>query len=105
MFSELFPFLSESTPIEQYAVLPSSNAVGLAGAHVVCVDDFIALIARDVMAEGMAVRAAISEQYPLLRHTQLLLCGYRKKPNILDNFPHVAQASTLAQVVATIADK
>ncbi|WP_186149175.1 hypothetical protein [Burkholderia gladioli] len=105
MFSELFPFLSESTPIEQYAVLPSSNAAGLAGAHVVCVDDFMALIARDVMAEGMAARAAISEQYPLLRHTQLLLCGYRKKPNVMDNIPHVARVATLPKVVGTIADK
>jgi hypothetical protein len=105
MFSELFPFLPESTPIEQYAVLPSRNDTGLAGVRVICVDDFTALIAQDVVREGIAARAAISEQYPLLRHTQFLLCGYKKKPIVMENIAHAVRTETESPTIAIIEDK
>ncbi|WP_205169159.1 hypothetical protein [Burkholderia sp. LMG 13014] len=82
MFSELFPFLPPHTPINHFAVLPANRLDGLAGAEVISVDDFTSRVAHDAVQEGLAARAAISEQYPLLRHTQFLLCGYRKRPVI-----------------------
>ncbi|HDO1316300.1 hypothetical protein [Aeromonas veronii] len=82
MFDEIFPFLPEGTPIQQFAVLPNNGQAEIAGGKVISVDDFVGIIAREVMAERKASRAAIHEQYPLLRQTQFLLCGYNKAPDL-----------------------
>ncbi|MGL4207118.1 MAG: hypothetical protein ACRCRW_13490 [Aeromonadaceae bacterium] len=81
MFDEIFPFLPADTQIQQFAVLPSDGQKEIAGGQVISVDDFVAAIAREVMAVKKASRAAIHEQYPLLRQTQFLLCGYHKAPD------------------------
>lgn len=82
MFEEIFPFLSTDTPIHQFAVLPNDGQKEIAGGQVISVDDFVAAIAREVMAEKKASKAAIHEQYPLLRQTQFLLCGYNRTPDL-----------------------
>jgi hypothetical protein len=86
-------------------VLPSRKDAGLAGVRVICVDDFTALIAQDVVREGIAARAAISEQYPLLRRTQFLLCGYKKKPIVTETISHAVRTETASPAIAIIEDK
>jgi len=48
----------------------------LAGAAVVTVDEMVARIREEVRSCGIASRAAISEQFPLLRTIQFVVNGY-----------------------------
>ncbi|MGY3807650.1 hypothetical protein ACWNG8_11250 [Aeromonas veronii] len=82
MFDEIFPFLPTDTPIHQFAVLPNNGQKEISGGQVISVDDFVGMIARDVMTQKKAALAAIHEQFPLLRQTQFLLCGYHKVPDL-----------------------
>ncbi|WP_421233296.1 hypothetical protein [Aeromonas jandaei] len=83
MFDEIFPFLPTDTPIHQFAVLPNNGKKEISGGQVISVDDFVGMIAREVMTQKKASQAAIHEQFPLLRQTQFLLCGYHKAPDLI----------------------
>jgi hypothetical protein len=78
IFSELFPWLPVETPLQQRAILISAAATRrtLAGAEVVTVDEFMAEVRETVRSRGVASRAAIPEQYPMLRAIQLTVSGY-----------------------------
>lgn len=76
--TEVFPWVAPTTPIEQIAVLVSagSSRRSLSGARVVTVDEIVAEIRETVRARGVASRAAVPEQYPLLRTIQFVVSGY-----------------------------
>jgi hypothetical protein len=75
---DVFPWVPPDVKIEQVAILISAGSTrrSLAGAEVVTVDEMVARIREDVRARGIASRAAISEQYPLLRMIQFVVSGY-----------------------------
>jgi len=75
---EVFPWIPSDTQIEQIAILISAGKARrmLAGAEVLTVDEMIAVIRESVRAKGVASRAAIAEQYPLLRTIQFVVSGY-----------------------------
>ncbi len=77
ILSDLFDWLPSTTPLKQLAILISAPPTRtLAGTEVRTVDEFIGEIRRQVFSCGMAAKAAIPEQYPLLRTIQLVVCGY-----------------------------
>jgi hypothetical protein len=80
--TEVFPWLSDETPVRQKAVLVSAGAARrqMCGAEVVTVDEFVAEICEAVQQRGIAAKAAISEHYPLLRTIQA--CTVRLLPTI-----------------------
>lgn len=85
---DLFPWLPAHTEIKQIAILVQAGASRriLAGATVITVDEMIADIREAVKKEGAASKAAIPEQYPLLRTIQFIVSGYyrnieKKEPN------------------------
>jgi len=77
---DVFPWLPQDAPIEQVAVLITASRPELAGARVESVDGFMNHIKQDVLATGKMSKAAIPEEYDLLRTLQLVLCGYYKTP-------------------------
>ncbi len=79
IFTEVFPWLEPTTPIQQVAILPSRGQRDtLVGAKLVTVDEYVATI-RAAIAEGPpARRGAVPEQYPLLRTVQFLVKGYQR---------------------------
>ena len=74
--SEVFPWLTPDIVLEHLGVLPSARAAGLAGAAVLSVDDLMALIVAKIREHGVAAKAAIPEQYALLRAIQFAVVGY-----------------------------
>lgn len=77
---EVFPWLPRSTRVRHVAIF-SSHPAGrdrVAGALVRSVDEFVAEVRGRVIAQGPAIRSAISESYPLLRTLQLSHCGYTR---------------------------
>lgn len=78
VFSDVFTWLDPGTSIRQVAVLVSagSDRRELAGGQVRTVDEFVKEIRVAVANEGIVGKAAIPEQFPLLRTIQLVLCGY-----------------------------
>ena len=73
---EVFPWLPENAPIEQVAILNTASRSELAGARVESVDGFMGCIKQEILATGIMAKAAIPEEYDLLRTLQLVLCGY-----------------------------
>ncbi|EKO3506826.1 hypothetical protein LCL63_000001 [Vibrio fluvialis] len=80
IFSEVFTWLDESTEIEQIAVLIShpKDRDFLAGGRIISIDELVAEIRQQVIERGIVAKAAIPEQYPLLRTLQLSHNGYYK---------------------------
>jgi len=78
MFSNVFPWLDENTPVERIIVLPAHSAGRdyLCGAKIFSLDEFMLKIKNDIMKCGKMARNAIPEQYPLLRTIQLVTNGY-----------------------------
>lgn len=86
---KIFPWAPSDVKIEQVAILISAGATRrrLAGAEVVTIDEMISRIQEDVRAKGIASRAAISEQYPLLRTIQFIVSGYYGVKEASDKTP------------------
>ena len=80
MFSHVFPWLDQSTPVERIAVLIShpKGRDQLCGAKILSIDEFMTKVKEKVGACGIMAKNAIPEQYPLLRTIQLTLKGYYK---------------------------
>ena len=75
--SEVFPWVDESIPIDQVAVLASSSRRELAGGKVVSIDEMMKAIKTDIIDCGIMVNNAIPEEFDLLRTIQMTVCGYR----------------------------
>ena len=78
IFSEVFSWLPATTSLRQVAVLinhPKERNT-LAGGLIVSIDELLADIRREVIAQGPTGKNAIPELYPLLRTLQLSHCGY-----------------------------
>ncbi len=73
--SQLFPWLSEDTQLEQWAVLWASdmNHKQVGGGRVVPLWELYQIISKDVCKAGSPVGHAISEQFSLLRTMQYTL--------------------------------
>ena len=80
VFSDVFTWLDQATPLEQVAVLVShpKDLDELAGGRIVSVDELVAEIRGAVEGRGVVSKSAIPEQYPLLRTIQLSSRGYRR---------------------------
>lgn len=80
IFKEVFPWLPETTPLEQIAVFIShpKGKDKIGGGLVVSVDELMKDIRAEVMRTGAMGKNAISENYPLLRTIQLTHMGYHK---------------------------
>lgn len=80
IYSEVFPWLSPETPLQQIAVLVShpKGRDQIAGGVIVSVDELMAEIRGKVVECGIMASNAIPEQYPLLRTIQLTHVGYYK---------------------------
>ncbi|MBB5547001.1 hypothetical protein A8H39_06660 [Paraburkholderia fungorum] len=78
MFSSVFPWLDQSTPVERIAVLVShpKGRDELCGAKIVSVDEFVFEVKKKIAGCGKMANNAIPEQYPLLRTIQLTTLGY-----------------------------
>ncbi|HWN94466.1 MAG TPA: hypothetical protein VNT99_05505 [Methylomirabilota bacterium] len=76
--TDIFPSVPSSVKLEQIAILISAGPARqrLAGADVWTVDEMVARIRDSVRAKGIAARAAIPEQFPLLRTIQFVTSGY-----------------------------
>jgi hypothetical protein len=72
----VFPWLSPETPIHQFAILVSSGKSEVGGGAVISADEFVAAVREDIAKEGVMAKAAIPEQYDLLRTIQFVTCGY-----------------------------
>lgn len=81
----VFPWIAPETSLKQVLVLPGRRSLPvLSKVTVRNLDDFMAETVRaDVRKAGYMVKAAIPEQFPLLRTIQLLECGYTKR-HVLD---------------------
>jgi hypothetical protein len=75
---DVFPRVPKDVKIQQIAILINAGPTRrqLAGAEVVTVDEMVGRIRDSVRARGIAARAAIPEQYPLLRTIQFVVSGY-----------------------------
>jgi len=69
IISEVFPWLPNNSPIEQWAVLFASNKdhKSLAGGNVVPVTTLYKIIAKDLIIKIGKKNRVIPEQFPLLR--------------------------------------
>ena len=79
IFPDVFPWLNRDTPLRQVAVLVSRGTrecVG--GGEIITIDEIAKQIKNDVIGRGKMAKAAIPEQYALLRTAQLFLSGYYK---------------------------
>jgi len=80
IFTEVFPWLDKTTPLEQIAV-PTRHPKGrheIGGGKIKSVDEFICQIRNEVITMGEASKNAIPERLPLLRTIQLCYSGYYK---------------------------
>ncbi len=87
IFTEVFTWLDNDTPIDQVAMLVShpKNRDTLAGARIQSVDEFMAEVCSTIRAEGKVSKRAIPEQYPRLRTLQLALNGYYRPQQMDDD--------------------
>jgi hypothetical protein len=86
MFSELFSWLPDSTPIEQVAVFydhPRGRDT-IAGGKLISIDELVGEIRMKVIQCGPMISNAIPEQYPLLRTIQMSHSGYYRAINVED---------------------
>ncbi len=76
--TEVFPWVSKSAQIKRRAIFfhVPSNRRKLGDADVLSIDEQVAEIRKAVVSKGVAARAAISEQFRLLRTIQLVASGY-----------------------------
>ena len=83
IFEKIFPWLDTNTQLQQIAIFPSAGKTRreLAGGQVRTVDEVMAEIRDAIKKEGSLGRKAISEQFPLLRTVQLVMCGLVKPIN------------------------
>jgi len=65
IWSEVFPWLDQDTPIEQVAVLVSSSRKELAGCKVRSIDELMKEIKDDIIKAGKMETAAIAEELDL----------------------------------------
>ena len=75
---DVFPWLEETTPLKQIAVLISrgKDRTSLAGGQILTIDEAMKRIKDDVANRGIVAKAAIPEQFDLLRTVQLTISGY-----------------------------
>ena len=80
IFTDVLPWLDGGTPLEQVAVLASRGEghSTLGGATVRTIDEIVTEVRRKVRATGKMAKAAIPEQFGLLRTIQLVESGYYK---------------------------
>lgn len=78
VFTDIFTWLPDSTPLRQVAVLISHprDRNHVAGGLLMSIDEFFAEIRRRIASQGIKAKNAIPEQYPRLRTVQLALNGY-----------------------------
>lgn len=77
ILSEVFTWLPPGTAIERVAIFPSTAGKEmLAGARLQSIDKFMQEVKTKIMSGQIMAKAAIPEQYPLLRTIQLALVGY-----------------------------
>ncbi len=81
ILTEVLPWLRDSTRLEQVAVLVSRSArhTNLAGRAVRTIDEIVAEIRGKVREQGKMAKAAIPEQFTLLRTIQLVESGYYRR--------------------------
>ena len=81
IFTEVLPWLRDTTALEQVAVLVSrgDGHAKLAGGAVRTIDEIVAEIRAKVREQGKMAKAAIPEQFTLLRTIQLVESGYYKR--------------------------
>lgn len=75
---KVFPWLSPECPLEQVAILVSGTRSEIGGGKVISVDEYMKTIRERIRQEGAMRRAAIPEEFDLLRTVQLTVCGYNK---------------------------
>ena len=81
IFEEVFTWLDHKTKIDQLIVLPTKPSTGmLDGVKVITVDEQYSIIINEIKNVGKANRAAIPEQYFLLRTIQFCVMGYHSSP-------------------------
>ena len=78
IYTDVFPWLSLETPIEQIAILITSSRKQLAGGKVLSIDEFLKQIKDEVTKLGIASKSAIPEEFDLLRTIQFAFNGYYK---------------------------
>lgn len=81
IFKEVLPWLDPGTPLRQIAVLASRGPTRgeLGGGAVRTIDEFVTEIRKAVARGGKVAKAAVPEQYRLLRTIQLVESGYYKR--------------------------
>ena len=80
ILKEMFPWVPVSTRVRQIAIFVShpKGRDEIAGGEIMSVDELMREIRDKIVSQGVMARAAISEQFPLLRTIQLAECGYYK---------------------------
>ena len=80
ILAEMFPWVPVSTRVRQIAIFIShpKGRDAIAGGEIMSVDELMREIRAKVLSQGVMSRAAIPEQFPLLRTIQLSECGYYK---------------------------
>lgn len=75
---DVFPWLDSDTKLKQHCILVSraANRTQLAGGSVITVDEFMKKVKEEVARSGIVAKAAIPEQFYLLRTIQLAVSGY-----------------------------
>jgi hypothetical protein len=100
ILSEVFPWLPKTTPIVQRAIFIAAPAHrrNLGTAEVYGVDEMVAEIKHAVACKGVASRAAIPEQFRLLRTIQLVTCGYYKTVDLARDVSRFTDQPVMALV-------
>lgn len=80
IFTDIFAWLTPSTPLRQFAIFPDhpKDRHLLAGGELLSVDEVMFEIRESVQREGRMINKAIPEQFPLLRTVQLTHNGYNR---------------------------
>ena len=79
IFKDVFPWLSRKTQLRQIAIFVRSRpSASIAGGEIKTVDEMVGIIRRDIEEQGVKQKAAIPEQYGLLRTIQLTVNGYAR---------------------------
>ena len=80
---DVFPWLDKTTTLKQIAVLVSRgrDRKCLAGGQILTVDEMMQQIRCEVAKSGIVAKAAIPEQFDLLRTVQLTISGYYRLVN------------------------
>jgi hypothetical protein len=78
IFTEVFPWIDPATVrFEQLAIVTRRGArTELAGGRLTTVDEYLALVRKDIEPLGAAARSAVPSKFPLLRIIQFVVNGY-----------------------------